>query len=135
LQRLHDAVPHVFPFRLVERSEERNGRRVAVVLGTVDGALATPGPWSASLVAEALAQAVLLNVPRATGRTPWLAGLDGVELLQPIGAGDRLEVETQLEGSFGGLHRFACRALSGGALAAVAHVTVADDAAEGSRWR
>ena len=51
--------------------------------------------------------------------------LDEVSLLQPVVAGDRFEVEVRELGNFGKLRRFACRALRGGALAAVAHITVA----------
>ena len=119
-----DPVPHQFPFRLVERAERLGAGRVAVVLGTANGALTYTATWPVTLVAEALAQAILLVVAPETTAAPRLVSLDHVELCQPFGAGDRVEVTVAELAAFGGLRRYACRALRSGALAALADVTV-----------
>ena len=105
---------------------------MAVVLATANGALTGSQPWPVTLVAEALAQAVLLLAPPRSSSAPRLVGINAVDALQPIAAGDRLEVDVSLTATFGSLRRYTCRAVSGGALAAVAQITVAEDvAAEG----
>lgn len=98
--------------------------RVAIVLGTADGAATGVEPWPATLVAEALAQAILLvRRPERSGALR-LVGLDGVAVFQPLTPGDRLEVEVSELGAYGALRRYRCRGLRGGGLAAVADVTV-----------
>jgi len=119
-----EQVPHQFPFRLVERVEPDNDGRLAIVLSTADGALPGTGPWPITLVAEALAQAILLVVKPAGQGTLRLVGLDKVALYQSLEPGDRLEVEVEEVGTFGGLRRYLCRGHRGGGLAATAEVTV-----------
>ena len=119
-----EPLPHRFPFRLVEQADEGGPERVAIVLGTANGAATGVGAWPATLVVEALAQAILV-VARPAGRgTLRLVGLDGVAVFQPLTPGDRLEVEVRELGAFGALRRYRCRGLRGGGLAAVADVTV-----------
>ncbi len=119
-----EALPHRYPFRLVERAEVDGRGAVALVLGTAGGALTGTGAWSAGLVAEALAQAILLVVRPARRESMRLVGLDRVAVLQPVAPGDRLEVEVRELGAIGDLRRYECRARRGGALAATAEVTV-----------
>jgi len=119
-----EQVPHQFPFRLVERVEPDNDGRLAIVLSTAGGALPGTGPWPITLVAEALAQAILLVVKPAGQGTLRLVGLDKVALYQSLEPGDRLEVEVEEVGTFGGLRRYLCRGHRGGGLAATAEVTV-----------
>lgn len=119
-----EQIPHRFPFRLVERVEAEHDGRFAIVLSTAGGALTGTGPWPITLVAEALAQAILLVVePEGRGALR-LVGLDKVALYQPLEPGDRLEVEVEELGTFGGLRRYLCRGRRGGGLAATAEVTV-----------
>lgn len=122
--RTPEAIPHQFPCRLVERAEEGLNGKVAVVLGTAGGTLTGPGPWPATLLAEALAQAILLLVRPERQSALRLIGLDNVRVVQPLAPGDRLEVEVTEAGAFGALRRYHCRACRGGGLAAVAEVTV-----------
>jgi hypothetical protein len=122
--RLPDPLPHQFPFRLVERSEVIDGEHVAIVLGTAGGAALPDTEWPVTLVAEALAQAILLVVPYRAGGEIRLVGLDEVRLLQPVRPGTRLEVEVEERAVFGTLRRYSCRARTGGALAASAEITV-----------
>ncbi len=117
-------LPHAFPFRLVERVEVGPRGRLGVALSTANGVLTADRPWPVTLVAEALAQAILVVVRPANPSTLRLVALDGVKLHKPVVAGDRLDVEVEELGAFGGLRRFACRGLQGGTLAAEAEVTV-----------
>ena len=122
--RAPEPIPHGYPCRLVERAEEGIGGKVAIVLGTAGGTLTGTGPWPATLVAEALAQAILLVVRPERRSSLRLIGLDRVRVLQPLCPGDRLEVEVTEAGTFGALRRYRCRASRGGGLVAVAEVTV-----------
>jgi len=116
--------PHAFPFRLVERVETVGELRVAVVLSTAAGFLRRNEPWPVTLVAEALAQSILLVDPPEHLERARLAALQNVSLLQEVAAGDRLIVEVVPLGCLGGLRRYGCRATRGGALVALADVTV-----------
>lgn len=115
---------HAYPFKLAERMEQTDNGAVGIVLATADGDLTRGGPLPASLVFEALAQAILVVERPAGGAPPRLVGIDGARLLQPVEPGDRLEVAVAPQGSFGSLRRYACRAVRAGALAAVAEFTV-----------
>lgn len=119
-----EAIPHEYPFRLVERVAEVDSSRFGVVLGTANGALTPTGIWPVTLIAEALAQSILLVVRPPSQETLRLVALDRVAVLQPIAAGDRLEVEVRQIAALAPLRRFSCRARRAGALAAVAEVTV-----------
>lgn len=119
-----EMLPHAYPFRLVERTEAGEGGRAAIVLGTVNGTMTGAAPWPVGLVAEALAQAILLLARPGRDSELRLVGLDRVAVLQPVAAGDRLEVEVREAGALGRLRRYECRATRAGGLAAVAEVTV-----------
>jgi hypothetical protein len=108
----------------VERVEELAGGRRALVLATANAPLVGTAEWPLTLVAEALAQAILLVVKPPPGRALRLAALHRVEIVQPWRAGDRFEVEVERLASFPPLHRYRCRALRAGGLAALAEVTV-----------
>lgn len=118
------STPHAFPFRLVERSETVGERQVVIVLSTAAGFLRRDEPWPVSLVAEALAQAILLLDPPEQLDRVRLAALQNVALLQEVAAGDRLLVEVEPLGSLGALRRYRCRATRSGAAVALADVTV-----------
>lgn len=120
----HDAVPHQFPFRLAERAERCGERRVALVLGTMNGLLSIGNGWPVTLAAEALAQSVLLVCAPPDGAAPRLVGINQMRLLQRVGAGDRLEVQVNEVAAFGSMRRLECRAMKAGALAACAEITV-----------
>lgn len=122
--RTPEPIPHRFPCRLVERTEEGLSGKVAVVLGTAGGTLTGPGAWPATLIAEALAQAILLLARPERQSTLRLIGLDNVRVVQELAPGDRLEVEVTEVAAFGVLRRYHCRACRGGGLAAVADVMV-----------
>ncbi len=117
-------VPHAFPSRLIERLERRGDGKVVLVLATADAFLRQARPWPVTLVAEALAQSILLADPPLRLERLRLAGLDNVALLQEVLAGDRLDVEVDRVGEFGELRRYRCRATRAGAVVALADVTV-----------
>jgi 3-hydroxymyristoyl/3-hydroxydecanoyl-(acyl carrier protein) dehydratase len=119
-----DGLPHRFPFRLVERAEFTGEKRLAVVLATAGGFLSATAEWPVTLVAEALAQAIVLAVDPPRRCDLRLVALNEVRLLQPIRPGARLEVEVEERSVYLPLRRYACRAMQGGALAATAEVTV-----------
>jgi len=121
---LPDGIPHSFPFRLVERVETDASGTFAVVASTASGFLMRGGLVPVTLVAEALAQAILLIHRPKCARDLRLVGLDRVELLEDVAAGDRLEVRVSEAGVLGGLRRYSCEARRGGRLAAKAEVTV-----------
>jgi 3-hydroxymyristoyl/3-hydroxydecanoyl-(acyl carrier protein) dehydratase len=81
-------------------------------------------PWPATLVAEALAQAILLVAGPEDQSALRLIGLDNVRVVQPPAPGDRLEVDVTEAGKYGTLRRYRCRASRGGGLVAEADVTV-----------
>jgi len=120
-----EALPHAFPFRLVERAERVGERRVAVVLASAAGFLAGVSEWPVTLVAEAMAQAILVAVGAPHRDAPRLVALNEVRLLQPVRSGARLEIEVEERAVFAPLRRYACRALQAGALSATAEITVA----------
>jgi hypothetical protein len=117
-------IPHQFPFRLVEKTETRHDGETVVVLGTGGGFLPVGEPWSVSLVAEALAQAILLLKMPEDFKKLRLAALNRVVVHRQIVAGDRLEVKVEEIAVFGSIRRYVCQARCGGALAASAEVTV-----------
>jgi 3-hydroxymyristoyl/3-hydroxydecanoyl-(acyl carrier protein) dehydratase len=119
-----ETLRHAYPFKLVERMERTDDGTVAVVLATAGAELTRGTPLSPSLVCEALAQSILLFDPPPAGGALRLVGIDGARILQPLSAGDRVEVTVTGLGSLGRLRRYGCRAISGGALAAVAEFTV-----------
>ena len=119
-----DRVPHRYPFRLVERAEIVARDRVAITLASGGGAQTPYSAWPVTLVAEVLAQALLLAFPPNPGGLLRLVAMDRVRLLQSVAAGDRLEIHVAELGALGGLRRFLSRGFRGGSLVAVAEVTV-----------
>jgi hypothetical protein len=118
------ATPHAFPCRLVETLAPHGRPRATVVLATADGLLTGAGAWPATLLAEAMAQSILLVDPPDDMDGLRLVGLDQVDVLQTVSPGDRLEVEVELLAVFGRLRRYRCQGRCGGSLAVTAEVTV-----------
>jgi 3-hydroxymyristoyl/3-hydroxydecanoyl-(acyl carrier protein) dehydratase len=109
----------------VENAERVGEKRIAVALATGDGFLTGTAAWPVTLVAEALAQAILLVIDPPQRRQLRLVALNEVRVLQPVRPGSRLEIEVDERAVFGPLRRYGCRATQGGALAATAEITVA----------
>ncbi len=121
-----EALPHRYPFRLVDALAAGPEGRSAVVVLSAGDFFGGSGPWPLTLVVEALAQSILqLHGDGAPVRRVRLVAVHAARLLAPLGAGDRLEVEAEETATFGPMRRFSCRAVRGGALVATAEITVA----------
>ncbi len=119
-----DGVPHAFPFRFVERRETAPSGTFAIVASTGGGFFTRGGPMPLTLVAEALAQAILAVERPARSGSLRLVGLDRVALRRAVAVGDRLGVRVVQIGTLGSLRRYSCEAWRDGELAATAEVTV-----------
>ena len=113
-------LPHAYPFRFVdtvvsERSADFSSGAVGIRV-SAGGRAAMGETWgSPLLLAEAIAQSALLleGGDAELGRTGFLAGLDGVELMRPPVAGETLRVDVRLAGRFGAMARFEGEVRSG----------------------
>ncbi|MCS7183219.1 MAG: hypothetical protein NZ869_08955 [Thermoanaerobaculum sp.] len=118
-RRPPDLIPHQPPFRFAEGKGS-----TVLVLPTTGAAESFPQPVPLTLLAEAMAQAILHASPPEDLQRLRLVAMDRVVLRQVVHPGDRLEVECAPEGHFGRLARYRCRALRGGSLVAEAQITV-----------
>lgn len=116
-----DALPHGYPFRLVERV--LRGPKPEVFEGVVETRVSANGRaamgegwFSPVLLAEAVAQAALLleGGDPDVSRRGLLAGLDGFELQRSPRAGETLRIEVRLAGRFGSVAKFDGRVTCGG---------------------
>ena len=100
-----ETLPHVYPFRFVDRTVQRTGPgagRVAALL-TAGGRSVSSGPLGAGHVAELMAQAALLLArggPEPV-REGVLAGLSGLAIDRPPEPGDALTVHVAVAGRLG----------------------------------
>lgn len=118
--------PHRFPFRWIDRSAAEPGGPPVALLSAGASLPGTSVPSQPlTLLIEMMAQGALVALagavePGETGAKPpgpnaWngtdvrLAGIDGARYLAPAGPGDRLTVETRVEGRFGTLSKVRCR--------------------------
>ncbi len=109
-------IPHQPPFRFAEGGPS--------LLATAGAAESFPQPLTATILAEAMAQAILLADPPPPGVNLRLAGLDGLVVRQQVHAGEKLWVKVEKEASFGTLARYYCRVVSAGRLVACGRITV-----------
>ena len=125
------ALPHGYPFRFVDTVLQGlgpgvSGGRVRARVSANGRAAMGAGWQSPLLLAEAIAQATLLleaGDPEA-GKRGFLAGIQGLEMTRPPQAGETLEVEVRLAGSFGPVFRFDGRVLCGDEVLATGSVLV-----------
>ena len=113
------SIPHERPFRFIETRATG-----PVVLPSAAAWESIPWNLPVTLVAEAMAQAILVADPPPAGARLKLLGLDQVVLRQSIEAGQQLEVEVQREVRFQNMARYYCRMLAAGKLAAEGRITV-----------
>ena len=129
-----DALPHAYPFRIVDTVLSRLdppgpvGRVSVRVSGNARTAMGE-GWHSPLLYVEAIAQAALLLAggDPERGRRGFLAGIDGFTFTRLPEAGDALEVEVALTGRFGPAVKFTGEVLSAGQTVAKAGVVVRHD--------
>ena len=125
------ALPHAYPFRFVDTPLQRSdsgvpGGRVRARVSANGRAAMGEGWQSPLLLAEAIAQATLLldtGDPEAANRG-YLAGIQGLEMTRAPRAGETLEIEVRLAGSFGPVFRFDGRVLCGDEVLASGSVLV-----------
>ena len=103
-----EPLPHVYPFRFVDRTVEVTGPgsgkvRAAVTAGQRIPPYALPGT-----LCEMLAQAVLLieGGDADLGRTGFLAGISDFQVERLPDAGDVLTIDVRLAGRFGATVKF-----------------------------
>ena len=113
-------LPHSYPFRLVEEISEPSDAgfsRGSVRAGvSANGRAAMGVAWASPfLLAEAIAQSALLleGGDPETGRTGFLAGIDGFEASRAPLAGETLEIRVRLAARFGSIVKFEGEVLSG----------------------
>ena len=129
-------LPHAYPFRFVDTALQRSesgdsGGRVRARVSANGRAAMGEGWQSPLLLAEAIAQATLLleGGDPETGKRGYLAGIQELEMTRPPRAGETLEIEIRLAGSFGPVFRFDGRVLSGDEVLATGSVLVRKGAA------
>lgn len=105
-----EPLPHLYPFRFVDRTAERTGEGSGRVLAavTAGGRLLGPPAASPAVLGELIAQAALLlqGGDPELGRSGFLAGLSGLEVSRPPEPGDLLTVEVAVAGRLGPVVRF-----------------------------
>ena len=124
-------LPHAYPFRFVDTVLQLpgpgvSGGRIRARVSANGRASMGQGWQSPLLLAEAIAQATLLleaGDPEA-GKRGYLAGIQGLQMTRPPQAGETLEIEVRLAGSFGPVFRFDGRVLSGDEVLASGSVLV-----------
>jgi hypothetical protein len=96
-------LPHRFPFRWLDRSGSGVARlELSANSYWLRGAKALPTAFCAEIVAQAAAR--LLEDQEVGGAEPgqrWLAGIERLELVRPLLAGEHLEVRVRPEARFG----------------------------------
>lgn len=110
-------LPHHPPFRFVARGFL--GPTFASTTGETNAESV-----SLAILAEAMAQAILVVDPPENTRGLRLVGLDQVILRQEVQPGDQLDIEVVRHGHFARLARFQCRMLRGGSVVAEGMITV-----------
>ena len=102
------SLPHRFPFRLIDETQDSRAR---FALTLTSYWLREGGMLPLGLLVEAMAQAaaLLLRDPGAPEGDRLLAGLEGVQCHRPLRCGDRLEIEAALEARLGGAARVSTR--------------------------
>mgnify|MGYP001081744313 FL=1 len=130
-----EELPHVYPFRFVERTVEKRGPAEGRVraLVTVNGRRTEAGSFLPPLtLVEVVAQAALLleGGDPGIGRSGFLAGVSDFTFDRTPESGDVLEVEVRIAGVLGSIVRFEGVVTDGeGRLVASGAVTVKKGAA------
>lgn len=137
INQIREAIPHRFPFLLVDRIlEVAAGRQSAVGIKNVSanepffqGHFPDLPIMPGVLIVEALAQcagASLLNADVLDdGKLAMLAGIDGFKFRRPVVPGDVLRLEVTLKQMRGPIGKIHCRATVEGQLVAEGEITFA----------
>jgi acyl dehydratase len=105
-----EPLPHVYPFRFVDKTIVRTGPgsgRVRAAF-TANGRGMMAGSLSAAVVGELIAQSALLleGGDPGIGRSGFLAGLSELSVVRPPEPGDLVDVEVSLAGILGPVVKF-----------------------------
>lgn len=123
-------LPHVFPFRFVERILDPLGETgegtVRAVVSSNDFAQRAMPLLPLPVAVEMMAQAALLlqGGDPEVGRKGFLAAVGGVRLSGAIRPGDELAIRIRIAGRFGPMVRFSARMTRGTRLVGRAEITV-----------
>ncbi|MDX2191889.1 MAG: 3-hydroxyacyl-ACP dehydratase FabZ [Gemmatimonadales bacterium] len=133
IRRILDALPHRYPFLLVDRVLETTGSDAIVALKNVTinepffpGHFPQHPVMPGVLIVEAMAQAggilLLEALPDAKGKTVYFMAIDGARFRRPVVPGDQLRLEVTVTQRRGSVVRLAGRALVDGQLACEAEM-------------
>jgi 3-hydroxymyristoyl/3-hydroxydecanoyl-(acyl carrier protein) dehydratase len=107
---IREDLPHVYPFRFVERTVEKRGPAEGRVraLVSVNGRRTEAGELPPLTLVEVVAQAALLleGGDAGVGRSGFLAGVSDFTFERTPESGDLLDVEVKIAGVFGPIVRF-----------------------------
>ena len=107
---LREALPHVYPFRFVERTVEKQGPAEGRVraLVTVNWRRTLDGELPPLTLVEVVAQAALLleGGDPGIGRSGFLAGVSDFRFEKTAASGDLLDVDVRIAGVLGSIVRF-----------------------------
>lgn len=136
LNEIRQALPHRYPFLLVDRVLEvsDDGKRAVAIKNVTanepffQGHFPDNAVMPGVLIVEALAQAggaALLGSLGGEGKLAMLAGLDGFKFRQPVVPGDTLRLEVELVKLRSQIGKLQARALVDGKVAAEGEITFA----------
>jgi 3-hydroxyacyl-[acyl-carrier-protein] dehydratase len=136
LNQIRQALPHRYPFLLVDRILEvsEDGKRAVAIKNVTanepffQGHFPDNAIMPGVLIVEALAQAggaALLGSLGREGKLAMLAGLDGFRFRRPVVPGDTLRLEVELTRMRGPIGKVQARALVDGEVAAEGEITFA----------
>jgi 3-hydroxyacyl-[acyl-carrier-protein] dehydratase len=136
LNQIRQALPHRYPFLLVDRILEvsEDGKRAVAIKNVTanepffQGHFPDNAIMPGVLIVEALAQAggaALLGSLGREGKLAMLAGLDGFRFRRPVVPGDTLRLEVELTKMRGPIGKVRARALVDGEVAAEGEITFA----------
>jgi len=130
IQRILSKLPHRYPFLLVDRVLEiEKGQRIKALKNVTINEPFFMGHFPARpvmpgvMMLEALAQAAALLSFESADATPddktvvYFAGIDGARFKRPVGPGDQLILEAEIDRVKAGIYRYKTRATVEGVLA------------------
>lgn len=135
IQQILAKLPHRYPFLLVDRVLELDkGRSIKALKNVTYNEPFFPGHFPVRpvmpgvLMLEALAQTAALLSFDAAGATPddktvvYFAGIDNARFKRPVGPGDQLILQAEIDRVKAGIHRYKTRATVDGVLAVEAEL-------------
>jgi len=139
IQQVMKYLPQRYPFLMVDRvTEIEKGKRIVgyknltmneeFFQGHFPGMPLMPGVLMVEAMAQIAGVLGFVSHDRSpqTGDHFVFAGADNVRFKRPVVPGDRLVLEAEMAGSRRHIHKFTCRALIDGKLAASADIMIAE---------